>query len=67
MLIEFNTFQNHLTLILGHFYSSGLINFPVGGHFDCYQVPSYSYRGSFLLLLGVSLHLLGVVSPYSEH
>ena len=60
-------FEVILTLILGHSYSSGLINFPVGGHFDCYEVPSYSYRGSFLLLLGVSLHHLGVVStPYSE-
>ena len=41
------------TLIWGHFYSSGLINFPVGAHFDSYDVPSYSYRRSFLLLIGV--------------
>ena len=29
-------FEVILTLILGHFYFSGLINFPVGGHFDSY-------------------------------
>lgn len=39
------------TLIECHFYSLGLINFPVGRHFDSHEVSSYSSRGSTISIL----------------